>query len=323
MGRTPHPPGRDPHGDRRTSCWVSSTGRSRGLTLALPDVLGTKVGRLVAEHFADPARLAGLGESRFIRFAATRGLQVRRPVAARLVAAARDALPTRDAVVAREMLADDLRLLEVFDAAGRRRRGAPRCGPADSPRSRSLTTVPGWAVVRASGYGAAVGDPARWPGPRQVYRASGLSPMQYESAGKRRDGAISREGSVALRRALIDLGIGLWLNEAGRQGLRRRAEGPRQEGRGHRLRVGPPRQPHRLRAWSATSPATTRAAGPADRPGGLSRDRLFTSARDRGHARSVTKGRIRRRIAMADPQGYAATSLAPGPSPLRSSNDAR
>ena len=37
--------------------------------------------------------------------------------------------------------------------------------------------------------------------------------MQYESAGKRRDGSISREGSVALRRALIDLGIGLWLSE--------------------------------------------------------------------------------------------------------------
>ena len=34
--------------------------------------------------------------------------------------------------------------------------------------------------------------------------------MQYESAHKRRDGAISREGSVALRRALIDLGIGMW-----------------------------------------------------------------------------------------------------------------
>lgn len=31
-----------------------------GLTLALPDVLGTKVGRLVAAEFADPARLASL-----------------------------------------------------------------------------------------------------------------------------------------------------------------------------------------------------------------------------------------------------------------------
>jgi hypothetical protein len=43
-----------------------------GLTLALPDVLGTKVGRLVAAEFADPARLAALGVSRFIRFAAHR-----------------------------------------------------------------------------------------------------------------------------------------------------------------------------------------------------------------------------------------------------------
>ena len=53
-----------------------------GLTLALPDVLGTKVGRLVAEHFADPARLAALGEPGSIRFAATRDLQLR-PTAGR------------------------------------------------------------------------------------------------------------------------------------------------------------------------------------------------------------------------------------------------
>jgi len=65
-------------------------------------------------------------------------------------------------------------------------------------------------VTRAAKYGAAVGDPVRWPGPRQLYRAAGLSPAQYESAGRRRDGGISREGSVELRRALIDLGIGLW-----------------------------------------------------------------------------------------------------------------
>lgn len=34
--------------------------------------------------------------------------------------------------------------------------------------------------------------------------------MQYESAGHRRDGGISRKGSLQLRRALIDLGNGLW-----------------------------------------------------------------------------------------------------------------
>ncbi|MBX7452632.1 IS110 family transposase [Mycolicibacterium sp. 3033] len=183
-----------------------------GLTLALPDVLGTKIGRLVAAEFADPARLTGLGVNRLIRFAAARDLQLHRPVAERVVAAARDALPTRDAVIARRILAADLVLLADLDN---------QIHVAETeletllPRSPyvTLTSVPGWGVVRVSNYAAALGDPKRWPGPRQIYRASGLSPMQYESAHKRRDGSISREGSVALRRALIDLGVGLWLNE--------------------------------------------------------------------------------------------------------------
>src|SRR4029453_3848992 len=58
-----------------------------GLTRALPDVLGTKIGRLIAGEFADPARLSALGVSRLIRFAAARDVQLRRPVAERLVAA--------------------------------------------------------------------------------------------------------------------------------------------------------------------------------------------------------------------------------------------
>lgn len=90
-----------------------------------------------------------------------------------------------------------------------------------------LTTVPGWGTVRAGNYGAAVGDPTRWPGAAQLYRASGLSPAQYESAGRRRDGTISREGSVQLRRALIDLGLGLWLTDpaAKRYGQQLQARG--------------------------------------------------------------------------------------------------
>ena len=183
-----------------------------GLTLALPDVLGTKVGRLVAEHFADPARLSGLGETRFIRFAAARNLRVHKPVAERLLAAARDALPCPDAAVARQVLATDLVLLAQLDEQVAQADAAMTDLLPASPFA-TLTSVPGWAVVRAGNYGAAVGDPHRWPGYRQLYRASGLSPMQYESAGKRRDGGISREGSVELRRALIDLGVGLWLNE--------------------------------------------------------------------------------------------------------------
>jgi transposase len=180
-----------------------------GLTLALPDVLGTKVGRLVAAEFADPARLAALGVTRFIRFAATRHLTVRQEMAGRLVQAARDALPAPDAAPARQVLAADLVLLASLDG---------QIAAAETELARlipascyaALTSVPGWGIVRAAAYGAARGDPGRWPGPAQLYRAAGLSPAQYESAGKRRDGAISREGSVELRRALIDMGIGLW-----------------------------------------------------------------------------------------------------------------
>jgi transposase len=183
-----------------------------GLTLALPDVLGTKIGRLVAAEFADPARLTGLGVNRLIRFAAARDVQLRRPVAERLIAAAKDALPTRDAVVARRVLAADVSLLTDLDT-GIAAAEAELARLLPSSPFRTLTSVPGWGVVRVSNYAAALGDPNRWPGSKQIYRASGLSPMQYESAHKRRDGSISREGSVALRRALIDLGIGLWLTE--------------------------------------------------------------------------------------------------------------
>jgi transposase len=197
-----------------------------GLTVVLPDVLGTKVGRLVAVEFADPHRLAALGVTRFVRLAANRGLRVRQSRAERLVAAARAALPCSEAQVARQVLADDLVLLGCLDAqivAAEVR--LARLLP-DTPFA-PLTTVPGWGTVRAGNYGAAVGDPRRWLGARQLYRASGLSPAQYESAGKRRDGSISREGSVALRRALIDLGIGLWHADpaARRYGQQLRARG--------------------------------------------------------------------------------------------------
>jgi transposase len=183
-----------------------------GLTLALPDVLGTKVGRLVAAEFADPARLAALGRNRFIRFGATRGLQIRKTTADKLIATARDALPMPDAAVARAVLAADLALLADLDAQiNAATAELARLVPM-SP-FRTLLTVTGWGAVRAGNYGGALGDPARFTTSRQVYRTAGLNPIQYESAGKRRDSVISREGSVELRRALIDLGIGLWLND--------------------------------------------------------------------------------------------------------------
>lgn len=197
-----------------------------GLTLALPDVLGTKVGRLVASEFADPARLVALGPRRFIRFGATRGLQIRRPLADKLVQAARDALPSADAAVARAVLAADLTLLGDLDAQIEHATAQLARLVPDSPFG-PLLSVPGWAAVRVGNYGGALGDPSRFDNPRQVYRSAGLNPIQYESAGKRRDTGISREGSVQLRRALINLGVGLWLSDpaAKAHGFQLRARG--------------------------------------------------------------------------------------------------
>jgi transposase len=142
-------------------------------------------------------------------FAARRGVQVNHTVAGRLVAAARVALPTAEAGVARQVLAADLALLGDLDTQITAAEDRIAALLPDTEYA-GLTSVPGWGSVRVGGYAAALGPIDRWPSAAKIYRAAGLTPTQYESAGRRRDGAISREGSVPLRRALLDLGIGLW-----------------------------------------------------------------------------------------------------------------
>jgi transposase len=192
-----------------------------GLTLAVSDVLGTRVGRLIAAHFADPARLAHLGVERFRDFAARRGVQVNRTVAGRLVGAARAALPTAEAGVARQVLAADLALLSDLDAQITAAVARIAALLPDTEYA-VLTSVPGWGSVRVGGYAAALGPISRWPAAAKIYRAAGLTPTVYESAGRRRDGGISREGSVPLRRALLDLGIGLWHQDSAARGYANR-----------------------------------------------------------------------------------------------------
>lgn len=68
-------------------------------------------------------------------------------------------------------------------------------GPFATP-----ATTPGRGVVRAGNLGRRPGYPHRWPEPSQIYRVAGLPPAQDQSAGKRGDGSISRDGSVALLR---------------------------------------------------------------------------------------------------------------------------
>lgn len=86
-----------------------------------------------------------------------------------------------------------------------------------------LQSLPGVGVVRASNYGAGIGDPTRFPNAGAAYRAAGLVPTQYESAGRTRGRQrISREGSVDLRRAIIKLGRGLSQHEPDFKAYRQR-----------------------------------------------------------------------------------------------------
>ncbi len=179
-----------------------------GVSGCFHQLLGTRAGRLVIDEFTDPQRLARMGVSRFQTFARTRGVRVSANNAERLIEAARQALPAADAAVAREAVAADLRVMgELQSQIAVAEEQLERLLPA-TPYA-VLTTTLGWATVRASLYGAGVGDPRRWSSARKIYRASGLTPSVHESAGRRRDGQISREGSVTLRHALLELGQGL------------------------------------------------------------------------------------------------------------------
>jgi transposase len=183
-----------------------------GLGRVLWSVALSKAGRLILTELPDPARVARLGSSRLRSFAANRGVRMTTPLAERIVAAARNALPVPGAEVARRLLAADLDLLADIDAQIAIAEAEIAVLLPSTPFA-VLRTVPGWGPLRVAAYGAAVGDPERWPSHRQIYRAAGLTPRLYESAGRRRDGHITREGSVPLRVALVDLGLGLWHTE--------------------------------------------------------------------------------------------------------------
>jgi transposase len=183
-----------------------------GLDAAISSVALTKSGRLVASELPDPARVARLGPARLQAFAKRRGVRMTLPHAERIVVAARRSIPAPGADVARKLLHEDLCVLELLE---RQIADADATIAAVLPQTPFgvLMTVPGWGCARVGSYAAAVGEPTRWPSAKQLYRAAGLTPRLYESAGRRRDGAISKEGSTPLRRAIVDLGIGLWHSE--------------------------------------------------------------------------------------------------------------
>jgi transposase len=182
-----------------------------GLDSCYYDLLETKSGRVILREGLDPARVRRLGVGRLRSMCAKRGVVLARRKAQRIVETAQDALllpPARSAAIA-ATLAEDLELLDRID----RTIASSEASLAEvlpMTPAAILQTMPYVSVVRASNYGAALGDPHRFRSAAQVYRMSGLVPRLYESAGFRRNTtAISREGKVELREAIIDLGLAL------------------------------------------------------------------------------------------------------------------
>lgn len=182
-----------------------------GLGACFDGILRAKAGRVLVRDVADPDRMRRLGVEGLVRFVARRGVQLRRPKAEQLLEAARVALrlPVAERAPVAALLAADVALLDALDLEIDRAEAALAEVLASTPAG-VLTSLPGVGIVRASAYGAAIGDPNRFPNAAAAYRASGLVPAEYSSAGRSRGGQrISREGSVELRTAIIELGRGL------------------------------------------------------------------------------------------------------------------
>jgi transposase len=176
--------------------------------------LEAKTLRVLIRDLPDPDRVRRLGVEGVLRFVRRRGVHMSRPKAEQVVQAARTALqlPSSERGALLAVLAADWALFEALDA---------EIGEATAhlaallPKTPAgvLLGIPGVGVVAASSYGAAIGDPMRYRDAGGAYRASGLVPVRYESAGRARPRTgISREGSVELRRAIVDLGRGVGLH---------------------------------------------------------------------------------------------------------------
>ena len=188
-----------------------------GLDGCFDDLLGSKVGPVLLHDLADPGRLHRLGVEGLQAFTARRGVRLQRRKAEQLHRAAADALrlPVVERACRAAVLTADLAVLDMLnnqiDQAEEHLTRVLLNTPAGV-----LTSLPGVGVVRASNYGAALGDPARFANADRAYRASGLVPASYESAGRARGGqGISREGNAELRNALIELGRGLAHSDPG------------------------------------------------------------------------------------------------------------
>lgn len=166
--------------------------------------------RMLLATIADPQQLAMMTADELVAHAAVHGRRMLRPKAREVISAAADAqcVSPGQRITAQEILVREVAALErlyeelaVCDHA--------LAGIIDKTPAGVLCSIPGVGTLTASYYGAAIGDPHRFADAGAAYRYSGLSPSSDESAGRAGKPGISREGSIALRHAILTLGQGL------------------------------------------------------------------------------------------------------------------
>ena len=74
----------------------------------------------------------------------------------------------------------------------------------EEPAVHLLMTIPGVGMLTAATIWAKLGDPHRFPRPKQVARYAGLDPSVEQSGERDRRGRISRNGDRLLRRMLVE-----------------------------------------------------------------------------------------------------------------------
>lgn len=182
-----------------------------GLSTCFQDIFDTRCGMMILAEACSPQRIAHLGSARFGRFAAKRGIRVSTNKCDEIVAVARDALalPAAQCDTAESILAADVTLLGVLSVEIDRCEHRLEQILAHTPAG-VVASLPGVGVVRASGYGAAIGDHTRFPNAAAAYSFAGLIPSSHDSAQKGPpDLSITRAGSARLRSAILELGRGL------------------------------------------------------------------------------------------------------------------
>ena len=182
-----------------------------GLGDCFKDVLRAKGGHTILRHCPDPVRVARMGPEGLRALMKHRGVRMARSKAALIVATAQRALlvPNAERKARMRVLQADLAIYDKICAEIDRAETELATVINNTPAA-VLTSLPGVGIARASAYGAALGDPWKFASADTAWRYSGLVPVEHNSAGTKRPGMrISREGSVALREAILEIGKGL------------------------------------------------------------------------------------------------------------------